>query len=131
MNGYTFGKYINEKRLEKKISLRGFAKQLDISPVYMCNMEKDRDAAPKNDILTNMAKFLMLNDEEKIFLYDLAAKSKSTPTVSKDLPNYIMENDIVRVALRTAKDVDATDAEWQEFIDKLQKRKQEIEEGKK
>lgn len=39
-------------------------------------------------------------------LYDLAAKSKSTPTVSKDLPEYIMDRDIVRVALRTAKDVD-------------------------
>jgi hypothetical protein len=30
-----------------------------------------------------------------------------------------MENDIVRVALRTAKDADATDEEWEEFIQKI------------
>ena len=33
-----------------------------------------------------------------------------------------MERDIVRVALRTAKEVDATDAEWQEFIDRITRR---------
>ena len=40
----------------------------------------------------------------------------------KVLTSHINERDIVRVALRTAKDVDATDEEWQEFIDKLEKR---------
>ena len=55
-------------------------------------------------------------------LLDLAAKSKNISTVAADLPEYINERDIVRVALRTAKDVDATDEEWQEFIEKLQKR---------
>ena len=33
-----------------------------------------------------------------------------------------MERDIVRAALRTAKEVDATDEEWQEFIDRITKR---------
>jgi hypothetical protein len=37
-----------------------------------------------------------------------------------------MERDIVRVALRTAKDVDATDEEWQEFISRLEKRRRRI-----
>ena len=55
-------------------------------------------------------------------MLDLAAKSKAQ-RVSSDLPEYIMERDIVRAALRTAKEVDATDAEWQEFIDRLTKRK--------
>lgn len=34
-----------------------------------------------------------------------------------------MDRDIVRIALRTAKDLDATDEEWQEFIEKLNRRK--------
>ena len=42
--------------------------------------------------------------------------------VSADLPEYIMERDIVRAALRTAKEVDATDEEWQEFIDRITQR---------
>lgn len=124
----TFGSFIKEKRLLRQISLRKFAELLDISPVYMCNMEKDRNPAPKDDILSHMAELLLLSEQETETLYDLAAKSKSTPTVSRDLPEYIMDRDIVRVALRTAKDVDATDEEWQEFIAKLEARRRKIQE---
>jgi transcriptional regulator with XRE-family HTH domain len=88
----------------------------------MCNIEKDRRAAPTEDVLERIAELLMLTKEEKIEMLDLAAKSKNAPTVALDLPEYINERDIVRVALRTAKDVDATDEEWLEFIERLQKR---------
>jgi hypothetical protein len=54
-------------------------------------------------------------------LLDLAAKSRNT--VSADLPDYIMEKDIVRAALRVAKEVDATDEEWQTFMKMLKERK--------
>ena len=77
-----------------------------------------------------MAQMLGLNDEDIWLLYDLAAKSKSSPTVSKDLPEYIMDRDIVRVALRTAKEVDATDEEWQAFIEMLKARRRKIREDK-
>ena len=127
---HTFGTYIKDKRLAKQISLRKFAELLDISPVYLCNIEKDRNPAPKDDIISNMARLLMLNDTETAELYDLAAKAKSNPTISQDLPEYIMDRDIVRVALRTAKDVDATDEEWQEFIAHLEERRRKIQEGK-
>lgn len=124
----TFGEFIKGKRQNKGISLRRLAEQLNISPVYLCNMEKDRNPAPKDDILSRMAQMLVLNDEDTRLLYDLAAKSKSNPTVSKDLPEYIMDRDIVRVALRTAKDVDATDEEWQAFIEMLEARRRKIQE---
>lgn len=126
----TFGEFIKGKRQNKGISLRRLAEQLNISPVYLCNMEKDRNPAPKDDILSSMAQMLVLNDEDTRLLYDLAAKSKSNPTVSKDLPEYIMDRDIVRVALRTAKDVDATDEEWQAFIEMLEARRRKIQEDK-
>jgi len=128
---YTFGTFIKEKRLLRNISLRKFAEQLDISPVYLCNMEKDRNPAPKDNIISRMVELLLLSDEEAEVLYDLAAKSKSSPTVSKDLPKYIMDKDIVRAALRTAKDVDATDEEWQEFITRLEERRRKIQEEEK
>lgn len=126
----TFGEFIKGKRQNKGISLRRFAEQLNISPVYLCNMEKDRNPAPKDDVLSRMAQMLVLNDEDTRLLYDLVAKSKSNPTVSKDLPEYIMDRDIVRVALRTAKDVDATDEEWQAFILMLEARRRKIQEDK-
>ena len=39
-----------------------------------------------------------------------------------------MDRDIVRTALRTAKDVDATDEEWQAFIAMLEARRKKIQE---
>lgn len=124
----TFGEFIKAKRQDKGISLRKFAEQLNISPVYLCNMEKDRNPAPKDDILSRMIQLLILSDEDTKLFYDLAAKTKNVPTVSKDLPEYIMDKDIVREALRTAKDVDATDEEWQEFIEMLESRRRRIQE---
>lgn len=124
----TFGTYLTAKRKERNISLRKFAEQLDISPVYMCNMEKDRNPAPSEEVMEHMIELLLLDAEEKAYFYDLAARSRDIPTVSRDLPEYIMNRDIVRVALRTAKDVDATDEEWQEFIAMLEAKRKKIQE---
>lgn len=49
--------------------------------------------------------------------------------VSADLPDYIMNREIVRAALRTAKEADATDQEWQEFIDRITQRAKKSKEG--
>ncbi len=124
----TFGSYIKEKRLEKGVTLRQFAAKINISPVHMSNLENNRRAAPKEDVLERIAFELLLSKEDQLVMHDLAAKSKNIPSVSSDLPDYIMENDIVRAALRTAKDVDATDEEWLEFIEKLGKRSKNIKE---
>jgi transcriptional regulator with XRE-family HTH domain len=122
----TFGQFVRRKRIEADYTLRGFALATDISPVYMSNIETDRRAAPTKDKLDKMAKLLRLSEEEALFMYDLAAASKNN-AVSQDLPDYIMRHDLVRVALRTARDVDATDEEWLEFIEKLKKRDLERE----
>ena len=109
----TFGSYVREKRMARGLSLRGLAAKLEVSPVYMSNMENDRRPAPTKEKMDRLI--------ELLGLLDLAAKSK-TQRVSADLPEYIMERDIVRAALRTAKEVDATDEEWQEFIDRITQR---------
>jgi hypothetical protein len=72
--------------------------------------------------MEQIAKVFALDKRETDIMRDLAAVAKRRPAVSNDLPEYIMENEIVRVALRAAKDAEATDEEWQEFIEKLQKR---------
>ena len=40
---------------------------------------------------------------------------------NKDLNAFLKDNRVIVSALRTAKDLDATDEEWQDFIDKLRK----------
>ena len=117
----TLGSYITQKRQERDMTSRGLAQMTGISPVYLCNIEKGRRPLTSEDILEKMAETLILNKIERALLFDLAAKSAGI-RVAVDLPEYINERDIVRVALRTAKDVDATDEEWQKFIDDLQKR---------
>jgi len=122
MNRETFGQFLKSKRLEREFTLRGFAGMLEVSPVYICDLEKDRKPAPSNERLEQIVRLLSLDKREKEIMYDLGAMSRSRPAVSSDLPEYIMENEIVRVALRTAKDADATDEEWLDFINKLNRR---------
>lgn len=123
----TFGSFVRAKRLELEpyVSLRKMAELLNISPVYMSNIETGRNAAPKEDILEQLAQLLKLDKPEQELMYELAAKSKNFTAVPGDLPEYISSNEYARIALRVAKDVDATDKEWQEFIEKLKKRSKE------
>ncbi len=107
--------------------MRRLADLLDLSPVHMSNMENDRRPAPKDEVLKRIIDVLLLDKQEQTLMYELAAQSKSMATVPSDLPEYIASNELARVALRTAKEVDATDKEWQEFIKKLQKRSKQEE----
>jgi transcriptional regulator with XRE-family HTH domain len=120
----TFGSFIRRKRLQSDpyISLRKLAELLDISPVYMSNIETGRNPAPKEDILETLARILKLNKQEQEQMYELAAETKSYTAVPGDLPEYITANEYARIALRVARDVDATDQEWIEFIEKLKQR---------
>lgn len=116
----TFGTYLREKR-GNQFSARELAIKAQMSAMYICDIEKHRRPAPTDELLERLADALKITDaEERAIFYDLAAKSKNT--VSLDLPDYIMEKDIVRAALRTAKECDATDSEWEEFIERIKKR---------
>lgn len=118
----TFGEYLKQKRLDKEITLRGFAKLVDISPVYLCDLEKGRKAAPSMEVLQKMVSKLALNKEESERFYDLAALEQTAKNpIPKDLNAFLKDNRVIVSALRTAKDLDATDEEWQDFIDKLRK----------
>ena len=59
-------------------------------------------------------------------MFDLAAGEKEN-TVSPDLPEYIMGNEYVRVALRMARDNNASSEVWQKVIEMME----EQERGKK
>ena len=118
----TFGEYLKQKRLDKEITLRGFAKLVDISPVFLCDLEKGRKAAPSMEVMQKMVSKLALNKEESERFYDLAALEQTAKNpIPKDLNAFLKDNRVIVSALRTAKDLDATDEEWQDFIDKLRK----------
>lgn len=110
-----FGKFVEQKRKEQGITLRGLAGELDIAPAYMSDIEKGRRYPPDKDKLQEIARILKLSNEDKNLLFDLAALAKEN-TVSSDLPEYIMERNIVRVALRKARDANATDEDWEKVL---------------
>ena len=117
-NNMTFGGFLISKRMEKELSARQIANALGISAVYVCDIEKDRRPAPAN-MLKNLPQILQLSEAETNLMHDLAAKSRNS--VSADLPEYIMEKDIVRAALRTAKKHNVTDKQWEDFIKRITK----------
>ena len=125
----TFGSFIREKRMACGLTLRGMAAKLNLSPVYVSNIENDRRAAPVQEYLERLAILLQLDKTDRERLLDLAAKSRQD-RVSADLPDYIMDKEIVRTALRTAREADATDQEWQDFIDRINQRMREDSEIK-
>lgn len=117
----SFGEFIAKKREEKKITLREMAKLLKITPPYLSDIEKDRRNSPEREKLDEIAAILSLSDDECRYMYDLAGKKRKT--VSPDLPDYIMDRDYVRVALRTAMDLGAGEDEWMKFVEELKDRK--------
>lgn len=117
----NFGDFIAQKREEKEITLRKMAELLDISAPYLSDVEKDRRNPFDMDKLELVANILILNEEEKAIMLDLAGKKRNS--VAPDLPEYIMERDYVSAALRTARDLDAGEAEWQKFIADLKMKK--------
>lgn len=114
-----FGKFIEKKRKEANKTLRGLATELDIAPAYMSDIEKGHRYPPDKEKLDVMVKVLSLDKDEANLMFDLAAREKEN-AVSPDLPKYIMGNDKARVALRIARDNNASEETWQKVIDLLE-----------
>jgi len=117
----NFGEFISQKRIEKKITLRKMADMLGVSAPFLTDVEKDRRNPFDMEKLTQLAHILDLTTEENDLMLNLAGKKRNA--VAPDLPEYIMERDYVSAALRTARDLDAGEEEWKQFIEELKKRK--------
>lgn len=120
MNG-KFGEFIAEKRKSRGLTLRGLAAELGIVPAYMSDIEKGHRYPPDKDKLYELSRILCLSEDETNTMFDLAAGEKEN-TVSPDLPEYIMGNEQVRVALRMARDSDKSIEIWQKVIEMLEER---------
>lgn len=90
-----------------------YSRRVGLSAEYVCNIEKCRKPAPAADVLAKIALVMNFSKEETERMYDLAASSKNMEnSVPEDLKGFLNDNHVVVTALRTAKDVDATDEEW-------------------
>ena len=117
----NFGDFLHQKRIAKGVSYRDLAAVLGVSAPYISDIEKDRRNAPAMDKLEKLAEYFMLSSEERSLMFDLAGEKKSE--VAPDIPGYIKDHDYVASALRTARDLGASEKDWQDFVDELKRKK--------
>lgn len=129
-----FGRFIETKRKSRGINLRRFAALIDnMSPAYLSDIEKGNRYPPDKSRIAKMAEELRLTPEETAELYDLAAfdrasvENEKDSAVSPDLPEYIMSSEMLRYALRMARDTGAGDDDWMRVIELLETKEQESE----
>lgn len=117
----TFGEYLKHKRDEKQISLREVARTLGVSAPFLSDVENNRRAPLTEERLADLANALNLNEKEKAEMYDIVGKQKGL--LAPDLNPYVTERPYVNAALRTARNLEANEEDWQRFVDDLIKRK--------
>lgn len=127
--GMSFGKYIEtmRKKCESRPSMRQTAIAIGVSPQFYSEVEKGRRGALSAERLATLKTFLGLTQEEAQIMYDLANATKKSKdiTLPQDFPDYIVENDYVMAALRTAKELDASEEEWMQFVAEMRERRKE------
>lgn len=122
MNDQNFGEFLQTKRERQRITLRQLAEKLGVSAPFLSDVEKGRrNSTMDMDKLALLKQILELSESEYETMLNLAGKQRNM--VAPDLPEYIIERDYVSAALRTARDLDAGEEEWQRFVEELKSRK--------
>ena len=109
----TFGSFIRKLRIKNNFGQREFAKEIDIAPSYLNDIEKNKRSAPRNEIIKKIS--IKLKTDLN-FLYDLAGNSKKM--LPPDIINYLENNPKVISLIRSAKNNKLKDEEF-EKIEKI------------
>jgi len=121
MSELTFGGFLRKKResLRPTISLREFSRRLEVDPSYISSIETGRVPAPDDKVLEKIARLLTLDKQEKVKMYELAAKSKNFTAIPTDLVEYLASNECARQVLRLAMDLGARESQWKDFAQQI------------
>ena len=98
-NKKKFGSFIRELRLKLDIGQRELANKIGIAPSYLNDIEKNKRAAPKINVINKLSKLL---DVEKNYLHDLAGISKKG--VAPDISEFIESNPRIISLIRSIKE---------------------------
>ena len=121
-----FGEYLEEKRKERKIPLRTFAKNIGISPSFLCDLESGYRAFPSeakfDGLMEQIIKQLALSDDEAEILRNLADESMfSKGRVPSEIIQYLQNVPAAQMALRKAKESNTSDETWKNIVEDLKK----------
>ena len=96
----TFGSYIRILRTDLKIGQRELAKKISIAPSYLNDIEKNKRAAPKTEVIKKISLILKADLD---LLNDLAGNSKKT--LPPDINDYLEKNPKIISLIRSIKTV--------------------------
>ena len=94
---------------------------MGVSAPFLSDVENNRRAPLTEERLADLANVLNLNEKEKAEMYDIVGKQKGL--LAPDLNPYVTDRPYVNAALRTARNLEANEEDWQRFVDDLIKRK--------
>lgn len=117
----SLGETIRFFRKRKGLSLRELAKNSNVSPIYISELENGKKINPSEEILHRIVKGLDLTQTDMIYLLD--RYSVETGRISPDITEYIINNRLVQIALRVAKEKGASQKDWARFIINIYKKK--------
>ena len=119
-NHLPFGEYVKQRRESLKMTMRDFADKVQISPAYLCDIEKGNRKPPAK-YLEKFVELLQITETEEIdAFYESAGVSQNQHT---DINTYIEGLPSARVALRTAKNNHYTDADWLKLVEIIKQKK--------
>jgi len=112
----TFGSYVRSLRIKNEIGQRELAKKIGLAASYLNDIEKNKRAAPKNDIIKKLSLILKVDLD---LLNDLAGISKKT--LPPDILDYIEKNPEIISLLRSAKNNKLKSAEFEKIEEAINK----------
>lgn len=118
-----FGIYFEQKRQEKKLSLRELASKTGVSHTYLYNIEKGHKAPPNDLVLVKLADVLCLNYAERKLWFDIAAKDNQQRNNNVHIPVdvliYLSNRKSACEVIRKADELNYSDEFWTELLKKL------------
>ena len=114
-----FGQFISEQKRKHSLQSKELATMLDISIGYLSQLEHGKRVCPDKELLKKMIEVFNLNEEESCIIFDLYEKASGK--LAPDIVEYVQSRELIKKALRAAKAVNATDSDWEMFINAIRK----------
>lgn len=93
-----FGGYLRQLRENRELKQSDLSEAIGVSPVYVCDIEKDRRYPPDLKKLNVWVDLLKLTPVERARLFDLAGQARSG--IAPDISAYLDGNPSAREAIR-------------------------------
>ena len=94
----NFGSFLRELREKKKLRQEDLAKAINVSTVYICDIEKGRRNPPDIEKLRIWESQLGLTDHEKARFYNMAGTERKE--IPPDIVEYMLKHPEARAAIR-------------------------------